>query len=256
MKIIRNFIELNVKITRHFEKLVNNNKKDIFRSSIMKRNASVADFGGGRRPTLSRYPKFLARDATVQYCCGFDIDEDELLLAPTGYYTEVAVMDLSQLTLESRHLTNFDVALCINTLEHVENVRLAIKNMALSLKPGGLLFLKLPCRHALFAKINMMLAPKLSQTLLFAIYPSKKGTDGFEAFYDNCTPLKIEKICNEFGLRAIDSKRIYSNDIFAFFIPIYLIWRLITAFQYLLIPDYCESMEFIFEKNSDDGLNS
>ena len=78
----------------------------------------------------------------------------------------------------------------------MEDVEAAISTLGKMVKSRGCLYIKVPCKTALFARLNRILPESLKVRLLKALFPSKVG-DGFPAFYDRCTVTESEQILSK-----------------------------------------------------------
>jgi 2-polyprenyl-6-hydroxyphenyl methylase/3-demethylubiquinone-9 3-methyltransferase len=198
----------------------------------------VADIGGGKKPFLSS-----AEVSGITYV-GIDIDRSELESAPPGRYHTIHVCDIEE---PPAHLLQaFDVVICRNTLEHVRSAEMALQGIFAMLKSGGTCIGVVPCQHALFSKLNRRLPEKLKRRLLFSLFPGKSG-DGFPAYYDRACPVKYEEMIRACGGRDVWIERYFWSAYFTFLVPVYLGWRVITAFQ-LLRRGYCEKFHFGFKR--------
>lgn len=209
--------------------------------------SSIADVGGGKKP----YAMIAQLDSTGKTYMGLDLDGDELASAPEGIYTSTRVVDIcappSDLT------GKFDFIICRSTLEHVSDTKTAIAGLALMLAPGGRCYVKLPCRKALFARLNLILPNELKRRILHAVFPHKEG-DGFPAFYDKAVPSAIQTIAQSAGLGIAAEKRNFRSSYFTFFLPVYVIWRAFATLQYMTDRDYCESFEMVLCKPGNSGI--
>ena len=193
----------------------------------------VADVGGGKKPCLSAADVGRLELDLI----GMDIDAAELARAPDGVYGEIRVIDLD--IPEAAPTADFDLVICLNTLEHVGDARVALNNLCRMLRPGGTLLVAAPCRHAVFAHLNRQLPERLKRRLLFGLFPGKRG-DGFPARYDRASPPEYTAILEEDGLEVVGVERIYWSSYFTLFFPLYALWRAVSLLQRALVPGYCE----------------
>ncbi len=242
----RQFINFNILSSKIFERIFSFNKNDklLILSLLkdhLKENFEIADIGGGKKPTRMmtgiNLPKQIIYD-------GYDIDLEELEIAREAY-NNIYQLDLNKPQCKNNKI--YDLVICLNTLEHVEDVTTAISNLELMTKKGGKIYVKLPCKYALFTKLNLIIPNKLKNRIMHKVFPSKK-TDGFPAFYDKSTPNEIINIFKNLDLEIESINLVKWSSYFSFFFPLYIIWRLITLFQNIFIKDYCESFELIFNK--------
>ena len=208
---------------------------------FIKMGMKVADIGGGKKPFLKSEE---VQSFGITYV-GIDIDPKELQLAPPGVYSRTEVIDLT--SLPQNYRPDFDLIICMNTLEHVQDADAAIGALVLMLKPGGTCHLKVPCRKALFARLNRLLGEQLKRRVLHYVFPSKAG-DGFPAFYDRATPGEYSAIIRAKGGQVETISVRYWSSYFSGIFPIYLIWRTFSVFQLVFSDDYCETFGVIFRK--------
>ncbi len=181
------------------------------------RNALVYDVGGGKHPVLSPAQK---SNASVRVI-GLDIDADELSRAPSGCYDGVVCADIAGFTGAS----DADVVLCASVIEHVRDTPAALRAVASILKIGGHAVFYVPCRNAVFARLNLCIPEKLKQMLLSLLVPKSKGYCGFQAFYDHCTPTDFVRAARRAGLQVELIKPYWYSPYFAWFAPAFLLWR-------------------------------
>lgn len=242
---MRKFIALNVSLSGKFEKVFSFNSDDAillrkfcetFGSDIR-----VADVGGGKKPAKNIVGAELPSEITYD---GYDISLDELQIAKE-HYSDIFQLDLTDES--STPQKQYDAVICLNTLEHVRDVSSSIQTLSHMVADGGKLYLKLPSRYALFAQLNLLLPNDLKKKILHKVFPHKSG-DGFPAYYDKSTPNRIVEICKENNLQLVEKNLVKWSSYFSFFLPLYVMWRLLTLMQNLLISDYCESFEVTFVK--------
>lgn len=244
ISVIRNFIETNRTLSSRFEGLFNFNRDDglllreVFEN--LESYSSIADVGGGKKPAKEIIGK--VTDNLVYD--GYDISLDELNEARNSY-TDIYQLDL---TSNITDIKRYDLIICLNTLEHVSDVKPAIKNLAEMLNDGGHLYIKLPSKYAIFAQLNKLLPQTLKKNLLHAVFPEKVG-DGFEAYYDCACPDQIIEISHKNGLSLIEKNLVKWSSYFTFFLPLYILWRMVTIFQNVFNKNYCESFEILLKKD-------
>lgn len=237
---IRQFINANVRAAQWIEGVLGFNAddsiilRDLFAS--LEPGKRVADVGGGKKPAKAIIGATLPADTVYD---GFDISLDELEIAK-DQYTNIFQLDLTQPNTLPDH--KYDVIICLNTLEHVTDARASLETLIGMLNDGGTLYLKLPSRQAMFARLNLLLPNALKRKILHAVFPHKSG-DGFPAYYDQSTPDKIAAICADLGLSVQEKNLVKFSSYFTFFLPLYLVWRLVTLIQNAVLADYCESFE-------------
>lgn len=208
-------------------------------------NALVYDIGGGKCPHI--FPAVKA-EKNIK-AVGVDIDADELSKAPEGGYDDTICADITQVTGAG----DGDFVISRATLEHVKDAEAALKNMASFLKPGGRLIFFAPGKNAWFARLNMILPEGLKNKLINYFYDESglANVMGFKAYYDRCTPAEIETILADQGMHIVEKKLYYMSNYFAFFTPLYIIWRLYQKLVRALGTEkFCEGFAYVVAKPS------
>lgn len=121
---------------------------------------------------------------------------------------------------------NADLVICQATLEHVTDNTLSVTAIASALKPGGVICLFVPCRNALYARLNLVLPERLKNLLLEMVQPGLTEHQGFPARYDHCTPSQMKALFDSSGIDVIETKLFWKSSYFANFVPAWLVWRL------------------------------
>ncbi len=210
----------------------------------LKGHAVVCDVGGGKHPTIDPAKKLSLSLKVV----GLDIDRHELANAPTGAYDDVICADICAY----RGDENFDLVISNSVLEHVKSGADAMRGIASLLKPGGRAVLLVPCRKALYARVNVLLPERWKRRLLYAILPGAKTHCGFPAYYDHCTPGEMSRIAERVSLRTVEVKAFYHSPYYSFFFPLYLARLLWTSLHKWLAGDEAaENFILILEKQGD-----
>lgn len=241
------FLYVNKRLSWYFDKLFARRLKTPWPcekfdpNRLISHGMKVADIGGGKKPFIK---KEQVQFFGIEYF-GLDIDEAELKAAPVGTYSDTLVIDLTE--LPGAYKPNFDLIYCLNTLEHIRDADAAITAIVQMLKPGGLCYLSVPCRKAVFARLNKVLPESMKRRILHFMFPKKKG-DGFPAFYDRATPAEYCGIFERQGVEVLHFSVSYWSSYFSAFFPAYIIWRLFSVFQLIFSDDYCESFRFVFRR--------
>lgn len=247
MGLFRKFVDLNVRLSRGFENLFTFNADgQLLLSKLflsLEPHHRVADVGGGKKPAKRLEG---IKDPKVAVYDGFDISKEELLIA-RDLYTDIFELDLTK--DQTGKTKQYDVVICLNTLEHVTDTASSIETLAHMVDDNGTLYLKLPCRYAMFAKLNLMMPNELKRKIMHTVYPHKVG-DGFKAYYDRCTPNQIIEICRQNGLVLQEKSLIKWTSYFSFLFPVYVVWRFVTMIQNIVISDYCEAFELVLVKKA------
>jgi SAM-dependent methyltransferase len=241
---IREFIDLNIKCSKFFDNLFYRNNSQLlyeFLNDINKTD-KVADIGGGKKPVKL----ITKKDFDCEIYEGLDFDLNELSSAPLGIYNFINTIDLN--IKNEKYYNKYNKIFCLNTIEHISDVENALNELSKMLVIGGKCYIRVPCKYAFFAKLNLIINEDYKRKILFYIFPSKKS-DGFPAYYHFCSINDFIRILSVDGVNQIfKTEKHLSSSYFYFFFPFYLIWRIVSFFQYLIIDDYCESFEMIFTK--------
>jgi 2-polyprenyl-6-hydroxyphenyl methylase/3-demethylubiquinone-9 3-methyltransferase len=96
----------------------------------------------------------------------------------------------------------------------------------------------------------LILPETLKKWILFNLYPEKaQGHDGFEAFYDKCTPKQLTEIAKSNGLEVVSVSTHWRSSYFSFFFPFYIVWRLWTLIaKNVFGGEFCESFVVVLRK--------
>lgn len=209
--------------------------------TFLKTHQRVYDVGGGKQPTISPHIK----EENALTVIGLDISQEELHLAPLGYYDKTIVADI----------TNYygkrdgDIVICNAVLEHVANVDLALQNIATLLKPGGIALIFVPSRRALYARLNMLLPEGLKKWLLYTLFPQSRYYQGFKSFYHRCTPNEFCQSALRSGFTVTGQRAYFISGYFSWCFPLYCIWRLWIIFFYAFAKEQAaESFSTILTK--------
>lgn len=198
----------------------------------------IYDFGGGKNPYVTPEMKAsLNLDLT-----GVDISAEELDRAPAGTYDRKIVADVARYRGEG----DADLVICRALLEHVQDVEGAFQALASTLRPGGRVLAFVPSRNAVFARVNLLLPHRLKRRILFALFPDSARDQGFEAYYDRCTPRDFEALIHATGLR-IEARHLYfSSGYFTFFLPFHVLWRMwMVLFRWVAPVQSAETFTYI-----------
>ena len=107
----------------------------------------------------------------------------------------------------------------------------------------------MPCRNAPFAVLNRLLGQRLSQRLLWSIYPETVGIAGFPAFYRDCVPSRMAAACRDLGLEVIETRPYFASEYLRFFAPAHMLEICWQAFlQALGATDLAETFVIVARK--------
>jgi 2-polyprenyl-6-hydroxyphenyl methylase/3-demethylubiquinone-9 3-methyltransferase len=235
-KVLHAFVQANIWLGQGVDRILpkkfrTDGNKDFLNNylpSFIKEDLTIYDIGGGKNPCVDQEKK----DKLHIRLVGFDIDEHELNLAPAGLYDETICADIC--TYQGKG--DGDLVVMQALLEHVPDVEKALSNLPTFLKPGGRAIIFVPCRTALFARINKALPEKFKRKLLFSLFPSMEEDQGFPAHYDKCTPKQFRAIVTKAGLELEEERLYFLSIYFFFFFPAYIFWRLWGLTIYLFSP--------------------
>lgn len=189
----------------------------IFRYSTVYRlvrpGMRVLDVGGGKWPLIDQTTK---RRLKMEIT-GLDVSSEELAAAPPGSYDKTIVGDVGTVKLTER----YDLIVSQTVLEHVRDTRAAIANLSGALAEGGIMAHSLPCAYAGYTLLSRLLGNRLGPRLLWMLYPESRSTSGFRAYYRDCTPARMRRLCEEAGLEQIEITPFFASEYFRFFVPLY-----------------------------------
>lgn len=128
----------------------------------------------------------------------------------------------------------FDLIISTTLLEHVPDNTKSIKAMYNSLNAEGLMVHYIPSKYHFYSICLRLVGPKIQKILIKYLRPEASAVTGYPAFFDNCSPGQMTKLCEAQGFKEIRLICYYkAADYFAFFIP---------AFVFVSV------CEFIFER--------
>ena len=178
----------------------------------------IYDVGGGKNPVVGPQRKTELGLRVI----GLDIDGGELTSAPTGSYDKAVCADISSYQGPG----DGDLVICQALLEHVRDTGAALRAISSILKPGGRALIFVPSRHAVYARINLLLPESLKRRILFTVFPKTRRDHGFHAFYDRCTPANFVGMAAQNGLVTEDCRVYFQSGYFRFCFPLHAAWRL------------------------------
>jgi 2-polyprenyl-6-hydroxyphenyl methylase/3-demethylubiquinone-9 3-methyltransferase len=215
--------------------------------SLLKPRLRVLDVGGGKHPAISLQTKQRLGLRVI----GMDISETELVQAPAGAYDEIVVGDVATSKIPGA----YDLIFSRTLMEHVADPPAAIANMASVLAPGGIMAHVMPCRNAPFAILNRGLGNRAARRLLFTIFPEKAKNSGFQAYYRDCTPSRLTRLCRQNGLELLQAKPYYNSEYTSFFAPIYTVEVLRQTLMCVLrLEDFSEGFTILAQAPGTDRV--
>lgn len=247
---LRSFINSQVKLSYKFDTLLpnkfsldgNNDYKTSLIPQYLKKNLTIYDVGGGKRPYITLEQK-KALNATI---IGLDIDQDELSKAPEGVYDQTICADIAKFQGNQ----DADLLICQAVLEHVQDVEGAFSSISSILNPGGIALIFVPSKNAVFAQLNIILPQEVKKTILHTVYPTMKEGQGFPSFYNKCTPLEFKELAKSNHLSILEERYYYMSSYFSFLFPVYFVWRLwILLFHSFFKEQAAETFSLVIKKN-------
>lgn len=196
---------------------------------ILKPGAKLYDIGGVSQPCVNAGEK----DNYKINLVGLDISHEELDAAQEQLHDEKIVADLT----EYHGQQDADIVICQAVLEHVNDNLKAVTALASILKPGGVICVFVPCRNALFARLNPTLPQNFKEKLLEYFHPGIGEHQGFPARYDQCTPRQLSALMLENGIEIVEIRLFWKSSYFANFLPAFLIWRFWQLISYPLMRE-------------------
>jgi hypothetical protein len=168
----------------------------------------VLEAGGVDRPILSKSPNYLF--------VGLDIEKRENC---NHLYDEFVIQ-----SIEKPIAQRVDMIVSITLLEHVPNNLAAVRSMFLNLTPGGTTHHYIPSGLHPYSIALRLVGPALQKRLIPILRPGSEGVTGYPAFFDHCTPRRMERLFAKTGFTDIEITCFYrANDYFAFFTPAYIV---------------------------------
>lgn len=202
---------------------------------------TIYDVGGGKHPFLKNAYKAELGARVV----GIDISRCELEAAEPGAYDAIIVSPIECVRGDG----DGDLVICKTVLEHVQSTDEAFQAMYSLLKPGGCAVIVVPCRNALFARLNLWMPESLKRGILFSLFPERRAASGFPANYDQCTPKMFDQLAKSTGFQVVESDYFYWNSYVGFFVPIYCLWRSWSLMCYAFTGrQACESFLYVLQK--------
>jgi SAM-dependent methyltransferase len=247
----RQLVDSQVWLTYHFDRLLpdefqidgNRDFLNVMLPLYLQRGMRIYDVGGGKNPVVSAQLKTELGLTII----GLDIDKAELLGAPPGIYDGTICTDI----LTYRGRGDADLVICQALLEHVIDTDRALAAISSVLKPGGRALIFVPCRNAVYARLNLLLPEKLKRSLLFGVFPETRRDHGFPAYYNQCTPASFNEMGLRSGLITVSRRLYFSSNYFRFCLPLHALWRLwLLLFRYLAGSEAAETFAAVFQKEA------
>jgi 2-polyprenyl-3-methyl-5-hydroxy-6-metoxy-1,4-benzoquinol methylase len=197
---------------------------------LLRAGMHVWDVGCGSRPLVG----FATKQCLRLRITGLDIDSSELDLMAPGLCDSTLVADLCLFRGDGAA----DLVLCRTVLEHVADADRAFAGLVSIVRPGGIIAICVPCRNALFARLNLLIPESAKRFLLYWIWPQKAdGHSGFQARYDRCTPTDFFMLAEAHGLRVRQLNTYWKTTYFTFLLPLWASWRICQLIARAMIGD-------------------
>jgi 2-polyprenyl-3-methyl-5-hydroxy-6-metoxy-1,4-benzoquinol methylase len=250
MNLVKAFIDWNRSVCKWFDQIflpsyfIKDGNSDFIRNiapTYLHEGMKVYDVGGGKQPFVNVDKKQASRLHVV----GIDICHDELVRAPVGSYDEMVCADIARV----KGRVDGDLVICQAVLEHVRDTENAIKSISSLLKQGGKALIFVPSRNAVFARLNIILPECVKRYLLYTIFPSARGAQGFPSYYHKCTPNELSDLANQNGMKVKYAYYYYMSTYFSFLFPIYILWRVwVVIFKIFFGVQASETFTLVLEK--------
>jgi hypothetical protein len=173
-----------------------------------KSSPTVVEAGGADRPLLHK--------ADGYTYVGIDID------APPGAY-DVYDAFYAQ-SIEQPLPITADIVISFTLLEHVKNNEAAAASIFASLRPGGVTHHYVPSNWHPYSILLRLLGPAAQKRPIAILRPDAVSVSGYPAYFDHCSPAKMEALLRKAGFTRINIRCYYrASDYFAFFLPFYVL---------------------------------
>jgi SAM-dependent methyltransferase len=184
----------------------------------------IVDVGGGRECSFCK-----GRPVSPSRVLAVDISEEQLL-ANSGADAKL-VADLNHgLPLRDSCV---DFITSSSVLEHLDSAAALFQSSRRALKDGGFFVHVFSCKYALFALINRMLPPAISQKVVAFFKPESRGICGFPAFYRDCYYSRIRALLKESGFEVVRlHPSFYQSRYYDFCVPLYMASALYELLTY------------------------
>jgi SAM-dependent methyltransferase len=149
---------------------------------------SILDVGAGRSPTLA--PADRPQDCSY---LGLDVSGEELEAAGADAYDETYVHDIVEPLDE---LSELDVIISWQVLEHVSSLPRALANLHQMLRPGGTLLAQLSGSFAAFALAARVIPHRLRVKAMVK-YLGHAEEQKFPTHYDHCHARAIKTLLRD-----------------------------------------------------------
>lgn len=200
---------------------------------------SVLEVGGIDRPLLKRSSKFMYD--------GLDIEHKPQC---ENIYDNFHVQ-----SIETPIKKKYDLIISITLLEHVKDNDASFEQMFNALNPGGLSIHYFPSKHHPYSILLRLVGPKLQRVLIKTFRPWAVDVTGYPAYFNNCSPKQIRKLCTNKGFSKIRIFPFYgANDYFRFCFPCFLavtFWGNIC--KKLKMEQFCSGLIIVLEKSEDES---
>ncbi len=123
------------------------------------------------------------------------------------------------------------MVISMTLLEHVPDNGAAMRSIFGGLTPGGSMHHYIPSANHPYSLCLRLVGPRLQSFLIHWLRPGAEEVTGYPAYFDHCTPHKMERLCERSGFDRINITPFYgASDYFAFFVPA---WALVALFDRL-----------------------
>ena len=168
--------------------------------------------------------------------------------APPGAYDRLVCADVTRF----RGSGDADLAICQAVLEHVNDTSAALRALASIVRPGGKVAIFVPCRNALFARLNLALPETTKRRMLFTLFPVRKEVhSGYPAVYHRCTPRLMSTDAGAAGLQLERLDVYWHSTYLSAFAPAWAAWRLWTLIMWAKgSREMCETFSLVLSRRN------
>jgi SAM-dependent methyltransferase len=169
---------------------------------------SVLEVGGIDRPLLKCSSKFRYDGIDIEYKAHCEEIYD-------NFYVQ---------SIEQPIENKYDLIMSMTLLEHVQDNDASATQMYEALKHEGYMAHYLPSKYHPYSLILRLVGPKWQVRLIKVLIPWAVDTNGYQAFFNKCSPKEMKKLFASKGFRNIKIVPFFrANGYFKFFFPCYIV---------------------------------
>lgn len=217
-KLFEKMVCFNMELTKSFDRKFPNftvresfiDKLILIIQSLIEQNefGHILEVGGIDRPLLKRSEK-------IEYD-GIDIEYRE---NSKDLYDNFYMQSIEEPIQKS-----YDLIISTSLLEHVKNNTLGFTQMYNALNHNGRIVHYTPSKYHPYSMILRSIGVNLQRKLIKFLRPWAQDSTGYQAYFDKCSPRKMEILSQTQGYRQIKIIPFYrANNYFRFFLPAYIL---------------------------------